>query len=92
MDQLEGILFCGCSDFARLLEGISIITTFISYNKQSLEVTKLAIKWIIIPKNVINLSWVTFKFKLGKNNVLFPLIMHRKSLYNFVSTYVKDSK
>ena len=45
----------GNSEFSRLLEGNNIMPTVISYKRYSLEAMRRAIKWIIIPDNVMTL-------------------------------------
>ena len=37
-----------------------------------------AIKWILIPDNVMNLSWGTVNFKLDNKVVLLTFIIFRK--------------
>ena len=69
---------CGRSEFVRLLEGRNIMTAVIYYQRQSMEATKRAIKWIVIPDNPMTLSWGTVKFKLDKKCVLLPFIIRCK--------------
>ena len=61
----------------------------ISYQRYLLESMKRAIKWILIPENVMNLSWGTVKFKLDKKDFLLTFIFFRKCRYHIVSSYVK---
>ena len=66
--------------------------TVIYYQRYSLESTKRAINWILIPVKVMTLSWGTVKFKLDKKYFLYPLIMCCKLRYHIVSIYVKYIK
>ena len=83
---------CGSSDFSCLLKVRNSMPTVIYYYRYSLESMKLAIKCILGPDKVMNLSRGTVKFKLDKTDVLFLFtIFHKRQSYIFIN-YVKKSK
>ena len=89
---LEGNSFIvGVLNFHALFEVRNIMPVVISYHWYSLESLKRAIKWILVPDNVMTLSRVTVNFKLDNKVVLLPVIMHRKCQSRIVRSYGMES-